>query len=306
MKTLENYLPPDAKLLSATDIVYKPKNPLKVRTIINKKLVPDDYEEDVRHIILDLSNTDYLYTEGQSLGVLPPGNDENNKPHKLRLYSIASPFGGDPNYPNTVSLCVKRVVYRDQQGNLVKGICSNYLCDLKEGDEVFITGPAGKHFVLPEDPNTDLIFFATGTGIAPFRAFLYKIYHKGYKYNGSIHLFFGTRFKKDHLYANEVNQDLLKLQNEQFKIYSALSRENPEKKVYVHHILENKKEEIEKILEKNNYIVYICGLKGMEDPISLFFKRYFEHRYNISFTEEEWNIFLRGLMKQNRFIIETY
>ncbi|GIX41916.1 MAG: ferredoxin--NADP(+) reductase [Leptospiraceae bacterium] len=306
MKTIENFLPPYAKLISATDMIYKPKNPLKVKTILNKKLVPDDYEEDVRHIIFDLKNTDYVYTEGQSLGVLPPGTDENGKPHKLRLYSIASPFDGDPDYPDTVSLCVKRVIYKDEQGKIIKGVCSNYLCDLKEGDEVFITGPAGKHFVLPEDPDTDLIFFATGTGIAPFRAFLFKIFHKDHKHNGSINLFFGTRYKKDHLYANEINKDLLDLQNEQFKIYSALSRENPEKKVYVHHLLYDKKQEIEKILDKNNYIVYICGLKGMEEPISLFFKQYFEHKYNIIFSDEEWVYFLRQLMKQNRLIIETY
>lgn len=112
--------------------------------------------------------------------------------------------------------------------------------------------------------------------------------------------------KKDHLYANDINQDLLKLQNDQFKIYSALSRENPTKKVYVHHLLEEKKEEIEDILEKNNYIVYICGLKGMEDPISIFFKRFFENKYKINFTEEEWNHFAKQLEKQHRLIVETY
>jgi ferredoxin--NADP+ reductase len=306
MRTLEDFLPPVAKLTHAHDMIYKPKNPLKVKVLLNHKLVPQDYDEDVRHIILDLKNTDYRYTEGQSLGVLPPGLDKDGKPHKLRLYSIASAFGGDPEFPNTVSLCVKRVVYKDENGNTIKGVCSNYLCDLRVGDEVFVTGPSGKHFVLPEDPNTDLIFFATGTGIAPFRAFLFKIFYKGHQHKGKIILFFGTRYKKDHLYANDINQDLLKLQNDQFKIYSALSRENPTKKVYVHHLLEEKKEEIEDILEKNNYIVYICGLKGMEDPISIFFKRFFENKYKINFTEEEWNHFAKQLEKQHRLIIETY
>lgn len=303
---IDNILPPPVELYSTQDMLYKPKNPLKVKVIMNKRLVPEDYEEDVRHIVLDLKNTDYTYTEGQSVGVLPPGLDETGKPHKLRLYSIASPSEGDPNFENTVSLCVKRVVYKNEKGEIIKGVCSNYLCDLKEGDEVLITGPAGKHFSLPKDQNVDLIFFATGTGIAPFRSFLFKFFYKNHKHNGKIYLFFGTRYKKDHLYANEINQDLQNIKSENYFFYSALSRENPNKKVYVHHLLEEKKEEIEKILEKNNYIIYICGLAGMEDSISQFFKNYYEKKYSLSFTNENWNEVLRKLSKLNRYIVETY
>lgn len=306
MKSTQDILPPYCEIVSATDMLYKPKNPLKIKTLLNKKLVPENYDEDVRHIVFDLSNTDYVYTEGQSLGILPPGLDENGKAHKLRLYSIASPFGGDPEFPNSVTLCVKRVVYKDEQGDLKKGIASNYLCDLKEGDEVLATGPAGKHFVLPKDQNTDLLFFATGTGIAPFRSFLYKIFYKNHKHNGSIYLFFGSRYKHDHLYVNDINNDLKKLENSQFKIISALSRENPERKVYVHHKMQEHKDEIYNILEKNNYVIYICGLKGMEDNISNFFRTYFQEKYKIEFNEDTWTEFFNKLCKLNRFIVETY
>ncbi|MFN3605238.1 MAG: hypothetical protein ACK4UJ_11075 [Leptonema sp. (in: bacteria)] len=301
-----HYFPPPAKIIDTQDMLYKPKDPLKVKVLSNTKLVPKDYEEDVRHIIFDLKNTNYKYTEGQSLGVVPPGVDEKGKPHKLRLYSIASPNGGDPNYPNTVSLCVKRVAYRNEQGEIVKGVCSYYLCDLQEGDEVLITGPAGKHFSLPEDQETDLLFFATGTGIAPFRSFLFRIFSQKDSYKGKIYLFFGSRYKKDHLYANEINDDLLKIKMENFSLISALSRENPSKKVYVHHLLEEHQEEISKVLEKNNFIIYICGLQGMEDSISNFFKNYYEKKYSVSFTKETWSEALRYLSKLNRFIVETY
>ena len=51
-----------------------------------------------------------------------------------------------------------------------KGVCSNFLCDTKPGDEVMLTGPAGKVMLMPEkNPETDLIMVATGTGIAPYR-----------------------------------------------------------------------------------------------------------------------------------------
>ena len=43
------------------------------------------------------------YREGQSVGVIPDGIDKNGKPHKLRLYSIASSAIGDFGDSKTVS-----------------------------------------------------------------------------------------------------------------------------------------------------------------------------------------------------------
>lgn len=42
------------------------------------------------------------YREGQSIGVIPDGIDKNGKPHKLRLYSIASSALGDFGNSKTV------------------------------------------------------------------------------------------------------------------------------------------------------------------------------------------------------------
>jgi ferredoxin--NADP+ reductase len=59
----------------------------------------------------------------------------------------------------------------------VTGVCSNMLCDAKPGDEVKLTGPSGKVLLMPEDkPDTNYIMVATGTGIAPFRAFLRRLF----------------------------------------------------------------------------------------------------------------------------------
>lgn len=44
------------------------------------------------------------YREGQSIGVIPDGVDKNGKPHKLRLYSIASSAIGDFGDSKTVCL----------------------------------------------------------------------------------------------------------------------------------------------------------------------------------------------------------
>merc|ERR1711877_87355 len=133
------------------------------------------------------------YIEGQSIGVIAPGPDKKGEtPAKIRLYSIASSAVGDDQTSKTVSLCVKRVVELDgkfanrevgedkpdkagtafPKNKVYRGVCSNYICDLKEGDEVILTGPVGTEMLLPTDPDAAIIMLATGTGIAPMRSYL--------------------------------------------------------------------------------------------------------------------------------------
>lgn len=101
-------------------------------------------------------------------------NPKNNKAHTNRLYSIASSRYGDDLTGTTTTFCVRRAVYADPDSGKVDpekaGLCSNYLCDAKAGDEVLLIGPAGRVMLLPEkNPNTDIIMVATGTGVAPYR-----------------------------------------------------------------------------------------------------------------------------------------
>ena len=65
-------------------------------------------------------------------------------PHGARLYSIASTRYGDNFDGQTASLCVRRATFWDNEKNAEdpakKGLCSNFLCDAKPGDEVTMTG----------------------------------------------------------------------------------------------------------------------------------------------------------------------
>lgn len=137
----------------------------------------------VRHIDIDVSGTalEGSWVSGQSFGVVPAGQTESGKPHKLRLYSIAAPTKGEGGNGKILSTTLKRVLDESWTDHtLFKGVCSNYLADLQVGDKVQLTGPAGKRFVLPADPAAhNYIFIATGTGIAPFRSMLFDMINAG-------------------------------------------------------------------------------------------------------------------------------
>lgn len=161
--------------------VYKNKAPFTGKVVSTKRIVGPKATGETCHIVIDHKG-DFPFWEGQSWGVIPPGTREKDgKPHSVRLYSIASSRYGDDMTGKTGSLCVRRATYwcpeLKAEDPAKKGICSNFLCDTEAGDEVQMTGPAGKVMLLPEeDPNTDYIMVATGTGIAPYRGFIRRLF----------------------------------------------------------------------------------------------------------------------------------
>merc|ERR1719238_2474654 len=67
-------------------------------------------------------NGDMPYVEGQSYGVIPPGDDpRTGKPNKVRLYSIASSRYGDDMTGNTATLVVKIASGVDPDEDFVGG-----------------------------------------------------------------------------------------------------------------------------------------------------------------------------------------
>jgi ferredoxin--NADP+ reductase len=291
-----------ALLTSSLDAIplnlYRVSSPAVARVVANERLTPPG-AADVRHLVLDVTELGFRYLEGQSLGILSPGIDEHGRPHKLRLYSIASPRSGDDGRGTSASLCVKRVLDHDPSTGLEhRGVASNYLCDLRPGDEVRITGPAGKTFLLPDDPGTNLILVATGTGIAPFRAFVRRIYEELPRWTGAVWLVFGVRTRAECLYREELEsyQD-----RPGYHCCFAFSREqqNPEGgRMYVQHRMAEHRAELGELLDREQTLVYICGLKGMETGIEALFGL-------PPGGGAAWPSFA-ALRKSGRVLIETY
>ncbi|MBI1190503.1 MAG: hypothetical protein GC200_07485 [Tepidisphaera sp.] len=221
----------------------------------------------VRHVAIDVSGTPLAgnFIAGQSFGVIPPGTDANGKPHKLRLYSIASPSFGEDGQGNVLATTVKRVIdEHDDNHKLFLGVCSNYLCDLQLGDKVTVTGPSGKRFVLPAAPaDHDYVFFATGTGIAPFRGMVMDLLRAGVTSN--ITLVMGSPYASDLLYDAQLRDLAIKHPN--FRYITALSREKQldgSPAMYVHDRIRHSRDVLVPLLSSERTLVYICGIAGME------------------------------------------
>jgi ferredoxin--NADP+ reductase len=280
--------------------LYRVHSPGIARVASNRLLTRPGPVE-VRHVVLDLSGLEYRYLEGQSLGVLAPGVDERGRPHKLRLYSIASTRLGDDGRARSASLCVKRVVYPDPvTGEEHRGVTSNYLCDSDPGDEVAVTGPAGKTFLLPEDPSANLIMVATGTGIAPFRAFLRRIYLELPAWHGAVHLVFGVRTAAECLYRDELEAFL---DRPNYRLTYAFSREQtaPDgRRMYVQHRIAEQIDALWRLLVQDQTHLYVCGLKGMEDGIDAVLAA------RARAAGAPWEAFRHGLVRSGRLHVETY
>ncbi|KAM0885101.1 hypothetical protein ACQ4PT_030565 [Festuca glaucescens] len=250
---------------------YRPKEPYVGKCLLNTKITADDAPGETWHMVFGHEG-EVPYKEGQSIGIVADGEDKNGKPHKLRLYSIASSALGDFGDSKTVSLCVKRLVYTNDQGEVVKGVCSNFLCDLKPGADVNITGPVGKEMLMPKDPNATIIMLATGTGIAPFRSFLWKMFfekYEDYEFKGLAWLFLGVPTSSSLLYKEEFGKMKAKAP-ENFRVDYAISREETNalgEKMYIQTKMAEYKDELWELLKKDNTYVYMCGLKGMEKGI---------------------------------------
>ncbi len=302
-----------AKAAVATDIpvnIYRPANPYVGKCISNEELVGEGGIGTVRHLKFDISGGDLRYLEGQSIGIIPPGTDKNGKPEKLRLYSIASTRHGDQVDDKTVSLCVRQLEYKHPEtGEMVYGVCSTYLCGLEPGAELKITGPTGKEMLLPTDPEAKVVMMATGTGIAPMRAYLWRMFkdnekaaNPDYQFNGFAWLIFGIPTTANILYKEEL-EEIQQKYPDHFRLTNAISREQKNKdggRMYIQDRVAEHAAELWEMMQDEKTHTYICGLKGMEDGIDAALSA------EASKVGVEWKEFQRAMKKAGRWHVETY
>ena len=290
--------------------LYKPKSPFIGTVTENYSLLKEGAIGRVQHITFDLSGGDphLAYVEGQSIGIIPEGEDAKGKPHKLRLYSIASTRHGDNLADNTVSLCVRQLEYKNDAGEEIKGVCSTYLCDIEPGTKVKITGPVGKEMLLPDDEEANVIMLATGTGIAPMRTYLRRMFEpserekNGWTFRGKAWLFMGAP-KTPNLLYDEDFEHYEREYPDNFRYTKAISREQQNSKggrMYIQDRVLEYADEIFAMIENPKTHVYMCGLRGMEPGI--------DEAMSAAAAAKglDWSELRPQLKKAERWHVETY
>jgi len=288
---------------------YKPKTPFVGKVLENYSLLKEGAIGRVNHITFDLSGGDpqLKYVEGQSIGIIPDGLDAKGKPHKIRLYSIASTRHGDNFVGNTVSLCVRQLQY-EKDGQTINGVCSTYLCDVPPGSKVKITGPVGKEMLLPDDEEANIIMLATGTGIAPMRAYLRRMFEpterekNNWNFRGKAWLFMGAPKSANLLYDSDFEHYKAQFPDN-LRYTKAISREQNNTKggrMYIQDRVLEHADELFGLIENPKTHIYLCGLKGMEPGI--------DEAMNTAAAAKgiKWSELRPQLKKAGRWHVETY
>ena len=278
--------------------LFTPKKPTTATVVGNFNCTEAGFASETHHIVLDFGVQPFPVLEGQSIGIVPPGIDASGKPHVARQYSIASARNGERAGYNNVALTVKRVT-EDHQGKPIRGLASNYVCDLKVGDKVQVVGPFGHSFLMPNHPKSHLVMICTGTGSAPMRAMTEwrrRLRQSGKFEGGKLMLFFGARTEQELPYFGPLQ----KLPKDFIDINLAFSRTPGAPKRYVQDLIRERAADLGELMKDGNAHFYVCGLKSMEEGVVLALRDVAQG------AGLAWDAFGTALKAEGRLHLETY
>jgi benzoyl-CoA 2,3-dioxygenase component A len=260
------------------------------------KTAGSDY--DTHHLVLDFGAMPFPVLEGQSIGIIPPGVDASGKPHHARMYSIASARNGERAGYNNLSLTIKRVL-QDHDGKPVRGVASNFMCDLQVGDQVQVIGPFGASFLMPNHPKSHIVMICTGTGSAPMRAMTEwrrRLRNSGKFEPGKLMLFFGARTQEELPYFGPLQS----LPKDFIDTNFAFSRTPGQPKRYVQDVMRERAADLLPMLQDPNAYFYVCGLKSMEEGVVMALRDVAQS------AGLDWAELGEAMKRQGRLHLETY
>jgi ferredoxin--NADP+ reductase len=266
-------------------------------TVVKSERITDESTDEVRHIVLSISDATFHFVEGQSIGVLVPGPHAFGNEFHLRLYSIANSRQGEDKNLAEISLCVRRCYYIDDvSGERFPGVASNFLCDAQLGDTIQLTGPYGRQFLPPRDNESNMLMIGVGTGIAPFRAFIKHIYDERKEWKGQVRLFYGARTGMDLLYMNDKNGDLSNYYDQEtFQAFEALSpRPHVDEPVQIEASIKEHSKEVWSLIKDPKTYIYVSGLSRLEGRLD-------ETLGELAGSEEDWQELKKELSASGRW-----
>ncbi len=201
----------------------------------------------------DVATLDVLAAIQKFSGVRPDPEAfiEALDPLQPRLYSIASSPKVDR---SRMALCVDAVRY-PIDGRMRLGVASTFLAErINPGDRLKVYVQKAHAFGLPADSAIPVIMIGPGTGVAPFRAFLYE--RMATKAPGRNWLFFGhQRSNFDFFYEDELTG--MKAARVLTRLTLAWSRDG-DQKIYVQDRMREVGRDLWAWLAEGAH-VYVCG-----------------------------------------------
>lgn len=291
------HIPPWSAAHAYTNL-YSPKSPMLATVVGNFNCTEEGFDSETHHVVLDFGTLPFPVLEGQSIGIIPPGEDALGRAHQPRQYSIASARSGERVGYNNLSLTVKRVTV-DHQGQPVRGIASNYICDLKVGEKIKVVGPFGSSFLMPNHPRSHIVMICTGTGSAPMRAMTEwrrRLRSSGKFESGKLMLFFGARTQQELPYFGPLQ----KLPKDFIDINLAFSRVPGKPKRYVQDLMLERSADLAALLRDGLSHFYVCGLKSMEEGVVLTL------RDIAAEAGLDWDAIGSAMKAEGRLHLETY
>jgi sulfite reductase (NADPH) flavoprotein alpha-component len=212
-----------------------------------------------------------------------------------RLYSIASSPAA---HGNSVHLTISIVRY-ETNGRKRKGVCSTFLAD-RAHQKVGTFVHRSSHFRLPEDHSKPVIMVGPGTGIAPFRGFLYE--REAVGATGRNWLFFGDqKASTDFLYQDELFR--LRKNGILTRFDTAFSRDQPQK-IYVQQRMLENAAELWAWFEEGAHF-YVCGdaqrmAKDVDAALHTIVEQYGQK------SKEEADAYVKKLKAEHRYQRDVY
>ncbi len=136
-----------------------------------------------------------------------------------RAYSMAS-------YPlekELIMLNVRIASPPPRTPNVPPGKMSSFIFNLKEGDEVVISGPYGEFFA--RETQNEMVFIGGGAGMAPMRSHIFDQFRR-LKTDRKVSFWYGARSLREAFYVEHF--DAIAAENENFEWNLALSDPLPE------------------------------------------------------------------------------
>jgi NADPH-ferrihemoprotein reductase len=220
---------------------------------------------------------------------------EHFKRLQPRSYSISSSSHVDPYTAAITILATTETLHADgQPPTQFKGLASNYIlhlkreldaklektsCPQKQNGPAYLTHGPGERlshgkifaqfrrsdFKLPVDPATPVIMIGSGTGVAPFRAFVQERMQLALRLGslvGETILIVGHRSPNEDYYYQTLWQQAQEVLGAKFTLFTAFSREA--RKTYVQDIVRSQRSlMLDTLGEKKCGTMYICGSSSM-------------------------------------------